>query len=301
MGDRFGSAFYCDRRRQSVDEYSDRPADTAVSQQRGRNDPRGQLATRRRTLAAPQKELGRGTSLSSSWAIEPRAPCRFTGISSPSREAEMNWNRRYAIRSYLLSTIWTAPVVALVLEQAMFRLMSMENFDFGWVPGFALDREGAIAGADSVNNCVPRFHLQLAACGYSGGEWPADPSDHCDHAAARQRYPLVGRCIRLRSRVCGRSKKQSRNDPPFLCQPRGDRWTKQRGRVPVFNRPCCTAAASGQHRGANSSAGTQSLRRRLSQPHTSIICTFASSRKAWPPEPDGLTPWKFCDRHCSKS
>jgi len=62
----------------------------------------------------------------------------------------MNWNRRYAIRSYLLSTIWTAPVVALILEQATFRLMSMENFDFGWVPGFALDREGAIAGADYI-------------------------------------------------------------------------------------------------------------------------------------------------------
>lgn len=60
----------------------------------------------------------------------------------------MNWNRRYAIKSYLLSTIWTAPVVALVLEQATFRLMSMENFDFGWIPGFA--REGAIAGADYV-------------------------------------------------------------------------------------------------------------------------------------------------------
>ena len=62
----------------------------------------------------------------------------------------MNWNRRYAIKSYLLSTIWTAPVVALVLEQATFRLTSMENFDFGWIPGFALDREGVIAGADYV-------------------------------------------------------------------------------------------------------------------------------------------------------
>ena len=66
------------------------------------------------------------------------------------REAEMNWNRWYAIKSYLLSTIWTAPVVALVLEQATFRLTSMENFDFGWVPGFALEREGGIAGADYV-------------------------------------------------------------------------------------------------------------------------------------------------------
>jgi hypothetical protein len=64
--------------------------------------------------------------------------------------AEMNWNRRYAIKSYLLSTIWTPPVVALVLEQATFRLTSVKNFDFGWIPGFALNREGAIAGADYV-------------------------------------------------------------------------------------------------------------------------------------------------------
>jgi uncharacterized membrane protein len=62
----------------------------------------------------------------------------------------MNWNRRYAIKSYLFSTIWTAPVVALLLEQATFRFTSIENFDFGWVPGFALDREGAIAGADYI-------------------------------------------------------------------------------------------------------------------------------------------------------
>jgi uncharacterized membrane protein len=62
----------------------------------------------------------------------------------------MNWNRRYAIKSYLLSTIWTAPVAALVLEQATFRLTSVVNLDFGWVPGFALDSEGAIAEADYV-------------------------------------------------------------------------------------------------------------------------------------------------------
>lgn len=62
----------------------------------------------------------------------------------------MNWSRRYAIKSYLLSTIWTAPLAALVLEQAIFRLTSMVNFDFGWVPGFALEREGVIAGADYI-------------------------------------------------------------------------------------------------------------------------------------------------------
>jgi uncharacterized membrane protein len=62
----------------------------------------------------------------------------------------MRWNRRYAITSYLLSTIWTAPVIALVLEQATFRIAYIEQLDFGWIPGFVFDREGSIAAADYV-------------------------------------------------------------------------------------------------------------------------------------------------------
>jgi uncharacterized membrane protein len=62
----------------------------------------------------------------------------------------MNWNRRYAVKSYLLSTIWTAPVIALALEQVTFRVAYGVQLDFGWVPGFTLNREGTIAAADYV-------------------------------------------------------------------------------------------------------------------------------------------------------
>ena len=62
----------------------------------------------------------------------------------------MSWNRRYAIKSYLLSTIWTVPVIALALEQVTFRIAYGKQFDFGWVPGFSLNREGTIAAADYV-------------------------------------------------------------------------------------------------------------------------------------------------------
>jgi uncharacterized membrane protein len=62
----------------------------------------------------------------------------------------MRWNRRYAIKSYLLSTVWTAPVVALVLEQITFRIAYVHQLDFGWLPGFVFDREGTIAAADYV-------------------------------------------------------------------------------------------------------------------------------------------------------
>jgi uncharacterized membrane protein len=63
----------------------------------------------------------------------------------------MSWSRRYAIRSYLLSTVWIAPVLALVLEQLTFRIAYAYQLDLGWFPGFvAGTRDGRIAIADYV-------------------------------------------------------------------------------------------------------------------------------------------------------
>ena len=63
----------------------------------------------------------------------------------------MSWSRRYAIQSYLLSTVWIAPVLALVLEQLTFRIGYAYQLDLGWFPGFAGGtRDGTIAIADYV-------------------------------------------------------------------------------------------------------------------------------------------------------
>lgn len=62
----------------------------------------------------------------------------------------MHWNRRYAIKSYLLSTVWTAPVIAVLFEQVTFRIAYLNQLDFGGIPGFVIDREGALAVADYV-------------------------------------------------------------------------------------------------------------------------------------------------------
>jgi uncharacterized membrane protein len=63
----------------------------------------------------------------------------------------MSWSRRYAIKSYLLSTVWIAPVLALVLEQLTFRIAYAYQLDLGWFPGFAGGtRDGTIAIADYV-------------------------------------------------------------------------------------------------------------------------------------------------------
>jgi uncharacterized membrane protein len=63
----------------------------------------------------------------------------------------LNWSRRYAIKSYLLSTVWIAPVVALLLEQVTFRIAYVYQIDLGWFPGFAASsRQGTITVADYV-------------------------------------------------------------------------------------------------------------------------------------------------------
>jgi uncharacterized membrane protein len=60
----------------------------------------------------------------------------------------MSWNLRYTIWSYVRSTIWIVPVVALVLEQATWRIAHAYQFDFGYVPGFVFGGAATIAAAD---------------------------------------------------------------------------------------------------------------------------------------------------------
>ena len=87
----------------------------------------------------------------------------------------MNWSRRYAIKSYLVSAIWTAPVMALVLEQATFRIAHNYQLDFGWIPGFVVDREGTIALADyaissSIAFIVFTFSSMIVAIQVASGQ-----------------------------------------------------------------------------------------------------------------------------------
>jgi uncharacterized membrane protein len=62
----------------------------------------------------------------------------------------MSWSQRYAAKSYLLSAVWTAPVIALLLEQATFRIAYLHQLDFGFIPGFLADRDGTVAVTDYV-------------------------------------------------------------------------------------------------------------------------------------------------------
>ncbi len=60
----------------------------------------------------------------------------------------MQWNRWYAIRSYVFSSLWLAPLIAFLLSQTMFRSMYVLQLDPGWIPGFEFSEEGALSAMD---------------------------------------------------------------------------------------------------------------------------------------------------------
>src|SRR6185503_1883636 len=85
-------------------------------------------------------------------------PLRSSTIVGHTAEVQLlTWGRRYAVTSYLRSAVWTAPVIALALEQATFRIASAHQLDFGSIPGFVYGREGAIALADYVITSATAF------------------------------------------------------------------------------------------------------------------------------------------------
>src|SRR5262245_66432730 len=60
----------------------------------------------------------------------------------------MTWNRWYAIKSYVLSSLWLAPLLAFLLSQLTFRVVNDMQFDFGPIPGFVSSGDGARSALD---------------------------------------------------------------------------------------------------------------------------------------------------------
>jgi uncharacterized membrane protein len=60
----------------------------------------------------------------------------------------MQWNRWYAIRSYVFSALWLAPLIAFLLSHLMLRTMFLLQLDPGWIPGFEFNEEGAISALE---------------------------------------------------------------------------------------------------------------------------------------------------------
>ena len=69
----------------------------------------------------------------------------------------MYWSRRYAIKSYLSSALWTAPVFALVLEQIAIRVVSAFDSKITWVPQFERTIAGTTGAIDTVVTLTMSF------------------------------------------------------------------------------------------------------------------------------------------------
>ena len=63
----------------------------------------------------------------------------------------MGWSRRYAIVSYLRSSLWTVPLFALVVEQIGVRFLTFIDHSLQWVPAL----EGRLAPSASSANRFP--------------------------------------------------------------------------------------------------------------------------------------------------
>ncbi len=69
----------------------------------------------------------------------------------------MGWNRWYATRSYLRSTLWLVPLTALALEQVAIRLVVAVDKYFYWVPELATTAAATVGEMDTVVTLTMSF------------------------------------------------------------------------------------------------------------------------------------------------
>lgn len=87
----------------------------------------------------------------------------------------MNWNQWYATKSYLRSALWTAPLIALVLEQIAIHIVSSIDTSSWWVPQLDTTLAGAAGVMDTVvtltiSFIVFTFGSMLVAIQVAGGQ-----------------------------------------------------------------------------------------------------------------------------------
>lgn len=87
----------------------------------------------------------------------------------------MYWNRWYAARSYVLSALWLAPLIAFVLSQITFRTADVFHVELGWIPGFAFSEAGRQSAMDiditlSLSFTVFTFGSLLVAIQVASGQ-----------------------------------------------------------------------------------------------------------------------------------
>ena len=69
----------------------------------------------------------------------------------------MNWNRWYAFRSYLRSSLWIVPFIALLLEQVTFRVVYALDARFTWIPSWPFGLSGTQTALQTIITLILSF------------------------------------------------------------------------------------------------------------------------------------------------
>jgi len=69
----------------------------------------------------------------------------------------MAWNRWYALRSYLKSSLWIVPFIALLLEQLIFRIVYALDARLTWIPPWPLGVSGTQTALQTIITLILSF------------------------------------------------------------------------------------------------------------------------------------------------
>src|ERR1700751_4247537 len=69
----------------------------------------------------------------------------------------MGWNRSYVIKSYLRSSLWIVPLLAIVVEQIGIRFTSIIDNSLQWAPRFSITAAEASGAMDTIETLTVSF------------------------------------------------------------------------------------------------------------------------------------------------
>jgi uncharacterized membrane protein len=69
----------------------------------------------------------------------------------------MTWSKWYAVRSYVRSSLWIVPFVALLLEQLAIHAAGVIDQNVDWVPAWPFDQAGTIAALGTIITLTASF------------------------------------------------------------------------------------------------------------------------------------------------
>ncbi len=76
--------------------------------------------------------------------------CAFLGAHGPVAGGKVTWSQWYALRSYLRSSLWVVPLIALLFEQVALQAVFAVDARVDWIPAWPLEKPGTKAAVETI-------------------------------------------------------------------------------------------------------------------------------------------------------